>query len=155
MAAKRPRRLRFHTPWVVGATLVTLAGGGLAAGPAAAVDDAPLLPGVPQSLNGALEQLDIKAKPADPAPEFVTRTRPRPARLHYMPEAVPHAVSPVPVKTTAQIQAAKDALDAAQARQLNPTPPPVDLTAHAPPPKSPSHKSGAKIVKAKPAGDAD
>ena len=155
MASKRPRRRQgVRTLWMIGAALSSMAWSGLEAGPAAAGDDGISLPTIPRSLNGALEQFDLKAKPADPAPEFVTRTRPRPARLHYMPEAVPHTVSSVPVKTTAQIQAAKDALDAAQARQLDPTPP-VDLTAHASPSKPASHKSAAKIVKAKPVGDAD
>ena len=162
MAWKGPRPAQgLRAVRMVGAALSMMAWSGLLAGPAAAADDESPLPEVPQSLNGALEQLDIKAKPAGPAPAFVTRTRPGPARLHYMPEAVPHAVSPVPVKTPAQIQAAKDALDAAQVRQLNPVPPPVDLTAHAASPKpapskpAPSRPAGARVVKVKPAGDAD
>ena len=68
-----------------------------------------------------------------------------------MPTAVPHAVSPVPVKTLAQIQAAKDALDAARVRQLNPRPAPIDLTKHSAAAKPPE----AKTAKTKPAGDAD
>ena len=106
---------------------------------------------IPQSVKGALEKLDLKAKPAEPPPEFVARTRPSPSRLHFMPTAVPHAVSPVPVKTPAEIQAAKDALDAAQARQLNPTPPPVDLTKHSATSKPPK----AKTAQANPAANAD
>ena len=132
------------------AALSVLTAFALVAGPAAAADDENASPLIPQSVNGALEKLDVKAKPAEPPPEFVTRTRPSPARLHYMPTAVPHAVSPVPVKTPAQIQAAKDALDAAQVRQLNPTPP-IDLTKHSAASKPPKTKS----VKAKPTGDED
>ena len=98
-----------------------------------------------------MQRLDVKAKPSEPPPEFVTRTRPNPSRLHYMPTAVPHAVSAVPVKTPAQIQAAEEALDAAQARQLNPKPAPVDLTKHSTASKPPKTKD----AKAKPAGTPD
>lgn len=133
------------------AVLSMLAWNARLAGPAAAADDENPSPPIPRSVNGALEKLDIKAKPAEPPPEFVTRTRPSAARLHFMPTAVPHAVSPVPVKTAAQIQAAKDALDAAKVRQLKPVPPPIDLTKHS----AASKPLRAKAEKAKPAEDAD
>ena len=156
MASQGPRHQKgLHTMWMVGAALSMLAWSGPLAGPAAAADDDSPLPKVPRSLNGALEQLDLRAKPADPAPEFVTRTRPGTARLHFMPTAVPHAVSSVPVKTSAQIQAAKDALDAAQARQLNPALNPVDLTRAASLKPAPPKLAKEKVVKAKPAADAD
>ena len=75
-----------------------------------------------------LEKLNVKATPSAPAPSFVERTRPDPAGLGYLPPAVPHKVSPLAVKTPDQIQAQKDALDAAQARQLSPdAPPPAQL----------------------------
>jgi len=46
-----------------------------------------------------------------------------------MQPALPHKVSPLAVKSPAQIQAAKNALDAAKNRQLNPAPkPPLDLS---------------------------
>ena len=150
------RRQSLYTIGTVCAALTIMALSGLLAGPAAAADDESPFPKVPRSVNGALEELDLKAKPAEPAPAFVARTRPGPARLHFMPTVVPHAVSPVHVKTTAEIQAAKNALDAAQAKQLNPTPPPVDLTAHASSAKAaPSKLTKEKVVKAKPATDAD
>ena len=156
MALQGPRlQQALHTVWLIGAALSLIAWGGLVVGPAMAADDESPVPKIPRSFNGALEQLDLRAKPADPAPEFVTRTRPGPARLHFMPTAVPHAVSSVPVKTSAQIQAAKDALDAAKTRQLNPTPPPVDLTHGAPLKPAASKVVKAKVVKAQPAADAD
>ena len=145
----------FHTVRLVSAALSLMVWGGLVAGPAMAADDESPVPKIPRSLNGALEQLDLRAKPADPPPEFVTRTRPGPARLHFMPTAVPHAVSPVPVKTAAQIQAAKDALDAARARQLKPALTPVDLTRAAPLQPVPPKLAKEKVEKAKPAADAD
>ena len=152
MASKGPpRRQGLHAARLTVAAVSVLAGSALVLGPAAAGDDEEPAPAIPHSVNGALEKLDVKAKPAEPPPEFVTRTRPSPARLHFMPTAVPHAVSPVPVKTLAQIQAAKDALDAARVRQLNPRPPPIDLTKHSAAAKPPE----AKTAKTKPAGDAD
>ncbi len=152
MASKGPqKRLGLQAARLTAAALSILAWGALVADPAAADDDEHPSPAIPQSVNGALEKLDIKAKPSEPPPEFVTRTRPSPARLHYMPTAVPHAVSPVPVKTIAQIQAAKDALDAARVRQLNPTPPPLDLTKRSAASKSPKPKTAIP----NPAADAD
>ena len=152
MASKGSRNPQgFQAARLTGAAFSVLAWTAVMAGPAVAADDENSSPLIPQSVNGALEKLDVKAKPAEPPPEFVTRTRPNPARLHYLPTAVPHAVSPVPVKTPAEIQAAKDALDAAQARQLNPTPPPVDLTKHSATSKPPK----AKTAKANPAANAD
>ena len=149
MASKGPRRRQGRRAARLTVAVVSmLAWNARLAGPAAAAEDENPSPPIPRSVNGALEKLDIKAKPAEPPPEFVTRTRPSAARLHFMPTAVPHAVSPVPVKTAAQIQAAKDALDAAKVRQLKPAPPPIDLTKH-------SAASKAKTAKAKPAEDTD
>ncbi len=73
--------------------------------------------------NSVLEKLNLKATPADPPPDFVEKTRPDSGGLTYMPPAVPHRVSPLAVKTPDQIQAKKDALDAAQARQSAPNAP--------------------------------
>ena len=70
-----------------------------------------------------LEKMDLKAAPAAPGPDFIERTRPDPGDLGYLPTALPHKVSPRPVKTAAEIQAQKDALDAAKLHQLNPVPP--------------------------------
>ena len=67
-----------------------------------------------------LEKMNVKAAPPAPGPDFIERTRPDPAGLAYMPTALPHKVSPLPVKTVDQIQAEKAALDAAKTRQLNP-----------------------------------
>lgn len=75
----------------------------------------------------ALQTLNLKATPAEAAPGFVERTRPDPADLGYIPTALPHKVSPRPVKSAAEIQAATAALDAARQRQLNPAPAPVQL----------------------------
>ncbi len=69
-----------------------------------------------------LETLTVKATPSAPPPAFVERTRPDPSGLGYLPPAVPHKVSPLAVKTPDQIQAQKDALDAAKDRQLDPAP---------------------------------
>ena len=75
-----------------------------------------------------LEKMNVKAAPPGPGPDFVERTRPDPASLSYLPTATPHKVSPLPVKSADQIQAEKDALDAAKQRQLDPgAPKPLGL----------------------------
>ena len=71
-------------------------------------------------LDDVLRTLNLKAAPPAPAPDFIERSRPDAGSLGYLPTASPHKVSAVPVRTPAQIQAQKDALDAAQRRQLNP-----------------------------------
>lgn len=92
--------------------------------------------------DGVLRTLNVKPAPAAPAPDFVERNRPDPDGLGYMPTTSPHKVSPVPVRTLAQIQAQKDALDAAQRRQNNPgaSPPAQLATGHGP--------DGAKLAPA-------
>ena len=75
-----------------------------------------------------LETLNLKSSSADRAPDFVERTRPDPARLGFIPTALPHKVSPAPVKSAADISAATAALDAAKERQLRPGGPgPIEL----------------------------
>lgn len=102
---RRPSRTRRAVPAI--AFLASLA----ASGPARAGDD--LWDRMMQSFN-------LKAAPAAPAADFVERSRPDAADLGYLPPATPHKVSAVPVKTPAQIQAQKSALDAAKERQLDP-----------------------------------
>ncbi len=81
--------------------------------------------------DGVLQTFDLKAKPPEPAPDFVRRTRPDTTGLGYMQAAVPHKVSPLPVKTADQVKAQQAALDAAKERQLNPgAPAPVPLGRH-------------------------
>ena len=76
----------------------------------------------------ALETLNLKSSPADRAPDFVERTRPDPARLGFIPTALPHKVSPAPVKSASDVSAATAALDAAKERQLRPGGPgPIQL----------------------------
>ena len=70
-----------------------------------------------------LETLNVKPAPAGPAPGFVERSRPDPDSTRYMPTALPHKVSPLAVKTPDEVQAAKEALDAAKAAQLRPPAP--------------------------------
>lgn len=86
-------------------------------GPALAAEDAGRHAG---PLDGTLEVLGLKATPSPPPPSFVRRTRPDPATLDFLKTTPPHKVSPVPVKTLAEIATMKAALDAAQARQLLP-----------------------------------
>jgi hypothetical protein len=86
-----------------------------------------------------LEKMNIKAAPAAPGPDFIERTRPDPGELGYLPTALPHKVSPRPVKTPDEIQAQKDALDAAKQRQLDP---------NAPKPLGTGKKPAAKAAKA-------
>ena len=104
--------------------------------------------------DALLEKMNVKAAPAAPGPDFVERTRPDPTGLSYVPTATPHKVSPLPVKTPAQIQAQKDALDAAKVRQLNPgAPQPLQIAKTAPSaadPAAPAKKRRGKGVK--PAG---
>lgn len=86
-----------------------------------------------------LEKMNVKAAPAAPGPDFVERTRPDPAGLGYLPTALPHKVSPLPVKTPAEIASEKDALDAAKARQLNPgAPKPLGVVKAASPAADPA-----------------
>lgn len=73
--------------------------------------------------DSLLETLDVKAPPAAPAPRFVERSRPDPDSTRYMPTAAPHRVSPVAVKSPAEVEAAKAALDAAADAQLHPPAP--------------------------------
>jgi len=118
-------RARRHPITLAGAVLLLLAGSS-ALRSAHAADEGGDSPGLWDSL---LRKLDVKAAPAEPAPDFVERTRPDPSKLDYMQPALPHKVSPLAVKSPAQIQAAKSALDAAKNRQLNPAPkPPLDLS---------------------------
>ena len=100
---------------------------------------APIAPARADGLwDEALHTLNLKATPAEPPPAFVERTRPDPADLGYIPTALPHKVSPRPVKSPAEIQAATAALDAAKARQLNPTVAPVELPKGHKPAKAPA-----------------
>ncbi len=104
--------------------------------------------------DAILEKMNVKAAPAAPGPDFVERTRPDPASVGYLPTATPHKVSPLPVKTLDQIQAQKDALDAAKQRQLDPgAPKPLDVANTAAPaadtaPVARKHRK----AKGKPAG---
>lgn len=87
-----------------------------------------------------MQSFNLKAAPPGPAPDFIERSRPDAAGLGYLPPAMPHKVSPVPVRTPAQIKAQTSALDVAKQRQLHPGgPAPVQLS------------GGRKPTKAKPA----
>jgi hypothetical protein len=96
----------------------------------------------------ALQTLNLKASPPGAAPAFVEKTRPDPEGLSFIPSATPHKVSPLAVKTPAEIQAKKDALDAAQARQVNPSAPTALQVAKASPTPSQAAKA-KKPVKAR------
>ena len=105
-------------------------------------------------LDSVLEKMNIKAAPAAPGPEFIERTRPDPADLGYLPTALPHKVSPLPVKSADEIQAQKDALDAAKKRQLDPgSPKPIGAAAGTPKPVGLA--ANKKPAKPKPAAVAD
>lgn len=113
MGGKEPSRM----PGSRAAAILMLAAGLLVPGAAHAAEDG----GPSRGLwDRMMETLNLKAEPAQPAPDFVRKTRPESDRLGYIPTATPHKVSPVAVKTAAEIEAEKDALDAAKARQLNP-----------------------------------
>ena len=99
--------------------------------------------------DAMLEKMNVKAAPAGPGPDFVERTRPDPADLGYLPTATPHKVSPLAVKTPAQIQAEKDALDAAKVRQLNPTAPKPLQVAKTVSPTADAASSAKKHLRAK------
>lgn len=149
MCGKRSRRRTQGATcdgWVA-ASLAVLLAAGTAATPARAE-------GLWDSL---LETMNVKATPAGPGPDFVERTRPDPAGLSYLPTALPHKVSPVAVKGTAEIQAKKDALDAAKTRQLSPGAP-VQIAKTAPPGAvKPAAKRSRepRPAQASPAQDAD
>ncbi len=105
---------------LVGASLLLIA----SVTAARAGDDAPSA----GLLDGVLQTFNLKAKPPEPAPDFVRRTRPDTTGLGYMQPAVPHKVSPLAVKTADQVKAKQAALDAAKERQLNPgAPAPLEL----------------------------
>ena len=69
--------------------------------------------------TSVLEKLDVKAKPAT-MPDFVRATRPDAKHLTFMPTGPVPRQQAVPVKSAEEIEAAKTALDAAQAAQLRP-----------------------------------
>ncbi|MGI3903904.1 MAG: hypothetical protein ACRYGP_28985 [Janthinobacterium lividum] len=111
MSGKEPDR-NMGSRWLAGIVLATILGA--STDPARAGDSL---------WDSALQTLNLKSTPAGPAPAFVEKTRPDPEGMSYLPPAVPHKVSPLAVKTAAEIQAKKDALDAAQVRQTNPNAP--------------------------------
>ena len=55
------------------------------------------------------------------------KTRPDSSGLDYIQRPMQHKVSPIPTKTPDEVQAEKDALDAARERQLNPVKPPLPI----------------------------
>ena len=92
-----------------------------------------------------LRKLDLKSKPAT-MPDFVQSTHPDPSTLRFIPTGSPPRVPPVPVKSADEIEAAKAALDAAQAAQLSPP---------APKPGPPKRKAAKTTVKPKQAAQSD
>lgn len=104
--------------------------------PAAAGDDG----SDPGLWDKVLRKLDLKSKPAT-MPDFVQSTHPDPSTLRFIPTGSPLRVPPLKVKSADEVDAAKAALDAAQAAQLNPK---------APAPKSAPAKHKTAKVSAKP-----
>ena len=109
----------------------------LLAGSAWAGDDVAKGSGSDGVWGTVLDTLDLRTK-VGPMPGFVEATRPDPARLKYIPTSTPHPKRSVPVKSADEVEAAKQALDAARDAQLNPAPP-TPAPAPAPVPASRKH----------------
>ena len=88
--------------------------------PARAGDDQPHGTGL---FDSVLETLNLKTK-VGPMPGFVESTRPSPSALKYIPTGRTHPKRSVAVETPAEVEATKQALDAAREAQLNPKPAP-------------------------------
>ncbi len=71
--------------------------------------------------DSVLETLNLKTK-VGPMPGFVESTRPDPAGLKYIPTGRTHPKRSILVETPIEVEATKQALDAARAAQLNPRP---------------------------------
>lgn len=91
---------------------------GLAAAPARAEDASN---GSDSLWNKVLGTLNLRADPGN-MPDFVKETHPDVAKLKYMSTTTPHVTRPLPVKSAGDVEAAKQALDAARDAQLNPHP---------------------------------
>lgn len=70
-------------------------------------------------------------------PDFVEKTRPDPSTLHFVPTGLPHPARPVRVKSAAEVEAAKQALDTARSTQLNASPTATRRAIPPPPPLPP------------------
>ncbi len=70
-----------------------------------------------------LDKLNMRTK-VGPMPEFVEKTRPDASQLKFVPTSTPHPKRAIPVKSADEIEAAKQALDAARDAQLAPPAPP-------------------------------
>lgn len=88
-----------------------------------------------------LETLNLRTK-VSATPDFVRTTHPDSSKLEFIPTSTPHPKRSVPVKSVGEIEATKQALDAARGAQLNPR-------ARAPVPASAQRQS----AKPKPAAD--
>lgn len=84
-----------------------------------------------------LDTLDMRTK-VGPMPDFVQKTRPDASQLKFIPTSTPHPKRPVPVKSADEVEAAKQALDAARDAQLAPP------TPAAPPAPAPKKRHPAK-----------
>ncbi len=69
-----------------------------------------------------LDKLNMRTK-VGPMPDFVKKTRPDASQLKFIPTSTPHPKRPLPVKSDDEIEAAKQALDAARDAQLAPPAP--------------------------------
>ncbi len=88
--------------------------------PARAGDDQPRSTGF---LDSVLETLNLKTK-VGPMPGFVESTHPNPTALKYIPTGRTHPKRAIAVETPTEVEATKQALDAAREAQLNPKPVP-------------------------------
>ena len=71
--------------------------------------------------NKVLGTLDLRTDTGN-MPDFVKETHPDVGKLKYMPTTAPHVARPLPVKSADDVEATKQALDAARDAQLNPHP---------------------------------
>lgn len=67
--------------------------------------------------SGILETLNLRAKPGS-MPDFVKATHPDPSKLDFIPTSTPHPTRSIPVKSSTEVEAAKQTLDAARQAQM-------------------------------------
>ncbi|HEX4766561.1 MAG TPA: hypothetical protein VH414_09825 [Lichenihabitans sp.] len=136
------RKGRIMRP-TIGVVALPLVAAILVAAPAFAGDDQPRSTGF---LDSVLETLNLKTK-VGPMPGFVETTRPSPLALKYIPTGRTHPKRAVAVETPTEVEATKQALDAAREAQLNPKPAPpkpaVGLKHAVPKPKTTKPDSAA------------
>jgi hypothetical protein len=94
----------------------------LVSGAAFAGDDASSSSNSDGFWGRVFDKLDMRTR-VGPMPDFVEKTRPDASQLKFIPTSTPHPKGAIPVKSADEVEAAKEALDAARDAQLAPPAP--------------------------------